>query len=130
MVALTSCSSESAEPNHMFCGKDYDIRLLGEWERNSMIRDSFNGITLVTDIIHFRVGNTGDWKIMYFDELHEQEDFTFYTNEDSLFLCREGIVQRWNYSLREDTLIMTSPIADSLNYLDAKSVTSRFIKVH
>jgi len=128
MIFLTSCAEEIPDPIDRFAGKDYDQELIGTWKRTSMIRDSNNSITLVTDKIRFREGNTGYWDRLHFDKLKGQQNFTFYTEQDSLYIQLPNHLHKWRYMIKEDTLIVTSFIPDSLRHIETIRFTSKFIK--
>lgn len=128
MIFLTSCAEEISDPMNSFLGKDYDQELIGTWKRTSMIRDINNSITLVTDKIRYREGNTGYWDRLHFDKLKDQQNFTFYTEQDSLYIQLPNHLHKWRYMIKEDTLIVTSFIPDSLRHIETLRFTSKFIK--
>lgn len=127
ILFLTSCNQENLEPQNTFIGKESDKRLIGKWERTSMSRDINNTITLILEKIFFQEGNIGKWDTYHFKDLQYQDNFTFYTEQDSLFLQFEHSLHPLKYSIKEDTLILISPQPDSLKYLGSEYFTNKFI---
>jgi hypothetical protein len=78
----------------------------------------------------FQQGNIGKWEIFHFGVLEDQMDFYFYTDQDTLHFQFENSTQYRKYLINSDTLIMTSPIPDSLKYLDSKHFTTRLLKAY
>jgi hypothetical protein len=118
------------EPENSFVGKNYDEGLLGSWEMYSIQKDEYNSITSIRDVVLFQQGNIGKWEIFHFGVLEDQYDFFFYTELDTLHFQFVSSIQSRKYLINSDTLTMTSPIPDSLHYLDAKHFTIKFLKTH
>jgi hypothetical protein len=118
------------EPENSFVGKNYDEGLLGSWEMYSIQKDEYNSITSIRDVVLFQQGNIGKWEIFHFGVLEDQYDFFFHTELDTLHFQFVSSIQSRKYLINSDTLTMTSPIPDSLHYLDAKHFTIKFLKTH
>ena len=129
ILLMISCVSDKVEPENILVGKEYDQQLLGKWERESLIRDLYNSITVVYDTIIFQKGNEGIWDTYFFDELQESQHFLFYSNQDTLFIqFVNSSMSEYHFDIKEDTLFLQSPVPDSLQHLDLKYFTSTFIK--
>ena len=109
---MISCATEQPEPVNKFVGKNYDLGLLGSWERYSIQKDEHNSITSIRDVMLFQQGNIGKWEIFHFGVLEDQFNFFFYTVQDTLHFQFASNIQSGKYLINSDTLIMTSPIPD------------------
>ena len=99
-------------------GKYFDQELLGKWMWYYSTTDMHNSITCWTDSIRFSENNSGCRKIYRFSELEEDIPFKFYTQKDSLFIIMEQNTEKWIYSIRNDSLIMTKSFSSYSSYIE------------
>ncbi len=99
-------------------GKYFDQELLGKWVSYYSTTDMHNSITCWMDSIRFSENNSGCRKIYRFSELEEDIPFKFYTQKDSLFINVEQNSEKWIYSIRNDSLIMTKLFSSYSSYIE------------
>jgi len=108
-LLLLSCKHEDSV-DIKFTGKPIDEELPGLWVRNYSSRDMNNGITVWTDSIYFSETNSGYQRTYQFTGLKENNQFEYYSEKDTLSILIHQKVEKWVYSIRNDSLFMSSSL--------------------
>lgn len=124
-LLLSGCKKD--EVLNTFEGKSIDNNILGIWTRNYSSRDINNSITDWKDTLVFENNNIGKNKIYQFSELFQNLTFQYYTEENTLFLFFEETtdqnVIKWMYSIRNDSLLLSSIQPPYSSYMDLRIYT-------
>lgn len=106
---LLSCDkANDNESDSPVTGRFIDQELIGTWTMNYSSRDLNNGIISWIDSIRFEENNFGTQKTYRYSSLEQDFSFLYYTANDSLFLIQDKKEDIWIYTIKNDSLSMTS----------------------
>jgi len=102
-VLLNSCENESED----FVLRELDKSLVGSWKKEYITKDFHNQITCYSEYFIFGDGHSGENKIYKFDQLDHTTFFSYYTENNRLFLRfddNKDKIFKWDYSIQDDSL--------------------------
>lgn len=115
---LLSCTKDDNPSDLNFVGKPLNKELPGTWVRTFSTKDMHNSITIWTDSINFGETNSGYRRIYQFSELNAYAPFQYYTEKDTLFMLMEQEIEKWLFSIRNDSLTMSTSLPLYSSYYD------------
>ena len=108
IFCLCSCEKSESDDRDLFPNTmPIDNELLGEWHRHLSMRDDHNAITIYTDSLEFNTTNFGSINHYKFRDLWFSDTFYFYTIDNTIFLNYDDRNEKWNYSIRNDSLFVS-----------------------